>query len=240
MIWTLVAVGCATRSPEATAPAPVGHVEAVQERWLRAEGTNKPDREIPVSWPRVTALTPEATAAANAALLPEAVFGDSRARIEQDGWADELGYELGLDAFDLLGLDLWMEGSAAYPDVAARRVVLDLRTGARLDASCFAVERRGELIAKLQPALVASMEAARVEAGTEEDLSAMLEGHAVTEADLDGFGLRPAGVLFHHDFGFPHVALALEPEEDLLLPWAELGPFLAPGCALARAVPSGG
>lgn len=81
--------------------------------------------------PGVTTWTPEATSAANAAPLPEAVVGDSLAQILQDGWAAERGLAVGLDAEELLALDVrsidqtTVDGAAMH---SARALLHDLAT----------------------------------------------------------------------------------------------------------------
>ena len=55
-------------------------------------------------------------------------------------------------------------------------------------------------------------------------------------ASLAGYALSNAGLVFHINFDIPHVAAAATPDNDLLLPWAEVGTYLTATSALRRAL----
>ena len=57
--------------------------------------------------------------------------------------------------------------------------------------------------------------------------SGMYDGFTFTVEDLEKFSIVEDGIWFHYDFGFPHIALAAEPEGDLFMPAEEILPFLA-------------
>lgn len=231
-------VASPSAAPPSAAPAASDAwvVTAEAQTWTRKNKDIKPDPAIPVLWPRVSGPDPAVVAAVAALLTPEAVFGETRAEIEENGWADGISFEATYEQHGLLGLVLSMEGSAAYPDGFSRELAIDLEKGVRVGPESFTVEGRKQLINRLNTQLAANIAAARAALEPGDDLGDLLEGHAVQDKHLERFGLRPTGVVFHYAFGFPHVALAAEPDGDLLVPWAEIGPWLSPESPLRRAL----
>ena len=54
-----------------------------------------------------------------------------------------------------------------------------------------------------------------------------------TIEDLNGFSVSAKGVTFHYDWGFAHVAQALEPDSEFTYSWERIKSFLNPGGLLA-------
>lgn len=209
------------------------------ETWRRAEGSSKPDPEIPVSLPQVWVADPARSAAIAALLTPEALLGQTRAQIEADGWVDSVSFEATWQKAGLLSLSVIQEGSAAYPDGVVEDRVIDLAAGARLGAEVWDPAQQPALVARLDQALGANIRAAQAEAasyGEDAPDPSLYEGHAVKSEVLAGYGLRPEGVVFHYNFGFPHVIQAAEPDGDLLLPWREVGTYAKADSAVRRGI----
>ena len=50
---------------------------------------------------------------------------------------------------------------------------------------------------------------------------------------IDDFSVADKGVTFYHDYGFPHIALALQPAGEFVFTWKQLRPFIRSGGLLA-------
>lgn len=106
------------------------------------------------------------------------------------------------------------------------------------DEISYTLDWQGPGLLGLTITLQASVAAERASLSPEDDVGPLLDDHAARPEDLRDYGLRLSGVLFVHDFGSHHVALALEPDGQMLVSWAEIGPFLSADCALRRALAS--
>lgn len=49
------------------------------------------------------------------------------------------------------------------------------------------------------------------------------------KVSLNEFSISDRGVTFHHNYGFAHVAKALEPNGEFMFTWAQLKPFIKSG-----------
>ena len=68
----------------------------------------------------------------------------------------------------------------------------------------------------------------------DDDLSGLFnDAETYHKVKLDEMEIDENGVLFHHDYGFPHIALALQPDGEFFLTWKELKPYIKKGGLLA-------
>ena len=89
----------------------------------------------------------------------------------------------------------------------------------------------GGLAAKVKKAQQAEMKNATEEYKKDPDAADFDASEYFREADftvknLNEFTVGDRGVTFIYDYGFPHVALALQPEGRFFYSWAELKPFV--------------
>ncbi len=158
--------------------------------------------------------------------------------ISEIQWLEEADYKVDFNKNGILGIILSVSGSGAYPSIYEKSVIVDLKTGERVLAKdVFA--KLLELAAKGKSAQKAEMEKKIVEIKKEmpEDaggISSFFENADFTAKSLDEFAVSETGVIFWYDYGFPHAALALQPEGRYFFSWAELKPFIKPDGLLAQ------
>lgn len=151
---------------------------------------------------------------------------------------DSAEYEVGYNKNSILSIKLFMEVSGAYPSTMVKNLVVDLKTGKRVSlADVFT--NIGELIVKIDKAKKASeaKAVAELKKDNAEDartLQNLLKNKSYQVNKLDEFSISEEGVTFHHDYGFPHVIRALEPDSDYFFKWTELKPFIKPGSLLGQ------
>jgi hypothetical protein len=158
---------------------------------------------------------------------------DSLARVIADFESNGSGitgvdYTVNHNGHGLLDITMTSETMGAYPDAFSEYLVYDLRSGARV--------RPGDVFSTFSPirALIQKQVKATIAAAKADDpalvddLNQMLGDNpgSVDDDTLERFTITKTGLTFHYSFGFPHVAQALEPNEDMPLTWAELKPFL--------------
>lgn len=132
-----------------------------------------------------------------------------------------------LDA-DLLDISITTDFLGAYPGTFEYFFTFDTRTGERLAAEdLFLEERMDDLVAILDRHLQRNIDVRKrqnvVDSG-DETQTTKLDQNFVRE-DLDDFTIMPDGMIFRHDFEFPHAIQALEPEEEIFLEWEVLVEF---------------
>jgi hypothetical protein len=202
---------------------------ARQEVWTRAFKGKSTD-QIPVSLPTLWVADEWVQSRLDAALAPERIVETSRSQAEADGWIDAIDCRLARAHGGIAVVEVWVEGSGAYPDGFTRSVVLDLRTGDRLGVEQFAAEKRPALVGKLE-----TMLQERISTVSEAEARALASAAHATPDTLTRWTLADAGVVFTVDFGFPHAIAAMAPDGRLTIPWAAIAEFTAPDAPLLRA-----
>lgn len=152
-------------------------------------------------------------------------------------WLEEADYKVLFNQQGVLCVELWMTGTAAYPDSVTKTVVVDIAKGTRVAVSDLLKD-----LPKLAP-LVKKKQHVQVLAATKEmkkdpdaDPKALFSETNFTTEDFDDFAVDAKGVTFMYDYGFPHVLEALQPDGKYHFTWAELKPFIRSDGLLARFV----
>jgi len=223
---------CAHRVPVAE-PVDAFEIVVRNETWTRASKF-KSDDAIPVLLPRVVVPDPATQAKLDGLLTDEILTGSTRTQAEEDGWIDAVTWSLAWSGAGIVDLRVSVEGSGAYPDGFSNDFVLDVRQGTRLG-----VEQVQE---GCQPALLDRLNrdvAARVAAvpGTPDDVIGIAD--LLSNARFTGladFAVDDRGVVFHLDYGLPHVVAGAAPDGDFLVPWSDLASCVAPGAAMERLI----
>lgn len=195
-----------------------------------------------ITYPRVKAATPAISRKIENILSYEKVFEFTlKEEMGELQWLEEASYDVNYNANSILSISLQIEGSGAYPSASTRYLVINTATGTRVrPADVFT--NTGELLAKLVKIKDGLVAKALVDIKNdpemkEEDLAALFkdseEYHKVT---LDQFEVDEGGITFYHEYGFPHVAKAMEPDGDFFLTWAELKPYIKTGGLLGQFV----
>jgi hypothetical protein len=166
--------------------------------------------------------------------------------LRDDHWLSNLDYEVKYNKYNILDIWLFVEGVAAYPDGSSKYLVFDIRTGRKLDYSdLFISSRMRDLLSKIRAVMKHSeAEALKDSEEMRETLAYYRnftpEFHPTPDKiefkNLDGFTISDTGVTFLYDYGYAHVAQALEPPGEFFLSYAELKPFIRPDGLLARFV----
>lgn len=192
--------------------------------------------------PIAKASTPALSKKITAALDPVAVLGiNIQEELTEVQWLSEVDFQEVFNAQSVLTIELWMEGSGAYPSGTVKYVVVDVAKGTRLGPSD-AFEDIPGLVAAVKKKQDAEVDKAikdikaNADYPEDDDPRSLFEDRQFEEKDLDNFAVDMAGVAFFYDYGFPHVIKALEPEGEFRLSWEEIKPFIRKDGLLARFV----
>jgi hypothetical protein len=260
---TVVLAGCREKSTPATAdpaakeapaktssvvpaPAPSG-LERVVVTKRRVEIPRAGHDSVVLDLPVVEGVKDVVIAdKITAALAPEKLIGESLDDIRDEAKAVKAGdpglgvqnggYEVTYDDHGVLQIDAFSEFWGAYPSGNEVRVLLDLKTGDPITGStAFRAEKIPALVTRLDAMLKAEVKASA--AIKDPDFSDLVRDAKFEATDLDGMGVSDKGVTFHHEYAFPHVALALQPAGDYFVAWSDLRDDLDPKGPLARIHP---
>ncbi len=192
-----------------------------------------------ITYPKIKAATPAISKKIEAVLSYEKAF-DFKLREEMGEvqWLEDASYDVNYNANNILSISLTIQGTGAYPSSSTRYIVVNTAKGTRVSPVDIFTNSSG-LIAKLVKMKDAEIEKTKAELKNDpetkdEDLSGMfVDAESYHKVKLDEFEIDENGVIFHHDYGFPHVAEALEPAGEFFLTWRELKPFIKGGSVLA-------
>lgn len=195
-----------------------------------------------ITYPRVKAATPAISKKIEAVLSYEKVFGFTlREEMGEVQWLEDASYSVDYNANKMLSLSLTIEGSGAYPSSSTRYIVVNTVTGTRVRPADLFINTSG-LLAKLRKMKDAEVEKAKADLKKDpeykdEDFSGFFsDADIYNKLKLDEFTIDENGIVFHHDYGFPHVAQALQPPGEFFLTWQQLRPFIRKGGLLAQFV----
>ena len=194
-----------------------------------------------INYPKIKAATPALSKKIEAAISYSSVLGINVKEEQTDvQWLESADYSVEYNANGILSIELSMEGSGAYPSSTTKRVVVDLKTGTRAKPSAAFVNLPGLLSmvrkAKEKEVADAIIELKKDKEGATEDPESIFKmADEYQKVSLDEFSVDENGVVFYHDYDFPHVIQALQPDGKFFFTWAELKPYIKPGGLLARA-----
>ncbi|HKP69829.1 MAG TPA: hypothetical protein VJV05_11145 [Pyrinomonadaceae bacterium] len=152
-------------------------------------------------------------------------------------WLEEADYKVLFNQQGVLCVELWMTGTAAYPDSVNKTVVVDIAKGMRVSVSDVLtdLDKLAPLVKKKQHAEVLAATKA-MKKDPDADPKALFSETNFTTEDFSEFAVDAKGVTFIYDYGFPHVLEALQPSGKYHFTWAELKPFVRSDGLLARFV----
>jgi hypothetical protein len=198
-------------------------------------------KSFTVTRPIAKASTPALSRKITTAISPDTVLGlNVKEEISDIQWLEETDFETLFNKDGVLSMKLWMTGTGAYPDSLTRYVIIDLKTGNRINIANTFTNLSG-LASTIKKAQKVEVDTAIKEIKSDPenkdaDPEQLFENTDFKAADLKEFSVSDKGVTFYYDYGFPHVIQALEPAGEFPLTWAELKPFIKPGGLLARFV----
>ena len=153
-------------------------------------------------------------------------------------WLEEADYEVGYNKNGILSITLSMSGTAAYPSVFSKTIVVNLKTGNQI-APADILTNLNALAAEVKIRQQAEIKKAQEDYKKDAE-SADFDGSEYfneanfTVENLKEFSVSEKGVTFTYDYGFPHVVLALQPDGTYLFSWAQLKPFVKRGGLLEK------
>ena len=188
--------------------------------------------------PVAKAATPALSRKITTAISPEKVLElNIREEMNEYQWLEESDYKVLFNQNGVLAVELWMVGTAAYPDSVTKRVVINVATGD--------VVRPADVFQNLPTlaGLVKKAQEAEVAAATKEMKSdpdarpeELFSETNFTVKDFDQFSVNAKGVTFYYQYGFPHVLEALQPSGEYHFSWTQIKPFIRSDGLLARFV----
>ena len=170
-----------------------------------------------INYPKVKASTPALSKKIEAAISYSTVLGlKLKEELGEYQWLEEADYDVGYNKKGILSITLSMDGSGAYPSGTSKNIVVDVKTGLRLKPADVFKNLYG-LLAMVKKAKAKEVSDSIVEIkkdpeNTDFDPEGLFkESDKYNKVTLDEFSVDDKGVTFIHNYGFPHVAKALEP-----------------------------
>ncbi len=195
-----------------------------------------------ISYPKAKAATPAISRKIEAVLSYERVFGFKlRDELTTTQWLDKADYDVNFNADNILSIFLIIQGSGAYPSSVTKYIVVNIVNGTRVRPANVFVNTSG-LLAKLTKMRDDEVNKAIADIKNDpetkdDDVSALFsDAETYHKVKLDEMEVDDNGIVFHHDYGFPHIAQALQPPGSFFLDWHELKPYIKRGSVFAQFV----
>jgi len=193
-----------------------------------------------VAYPKVKAATPAISKKIESAISYESNLDlNIKDELGETQWLESADYEIRYNKNGILSIALSVEGTAAYPDGSTKYVVVNTTTGTKAKPGDVFTNLSG-LLAKVNKAkdkeiVNAIIDTKKDPENKDADIENMFkESEEYNKLSLDQFSVSDKGVTFHHDYGFAHVAQALQPAGEFFFTWAELIPYIKAGGLLSR------
>jgi hypothetical protein len=193
-------------------------------------GTNVPDhrKTFSLNYPKVAGATGKKI---ESILDYEKNFNFKiQEEIKETYWLEIADYEVKYNKDSILQVDLFIEGSAAYPSGSTKRIIINSKTGTRVKPSDVFTNLNdlAALNRKMQEAEMknAVAEYKKDADSADFDPSEYFNNAKFTAENLWAFTVSEKGITFHYDYEFPHVVQALQPEGNYFLSWAQLKPYI--------------
>ena len=204
--------------------------------YTRPKPTLDYKKTFTINHPQVRAATPALSRKIESAISFEKVMPlNIKEEMDEYQWLEDADFEVVYNKDGALAVQLFMEGSAAYPSGSNKTVVVDTRTGSRVRPVDVFVNLKGlaSMVRREQKKeIAASIKELRKE--DEADPESLFAGANFKTANLDWFTISDKGVTFVYDYGFPHVIQALQPSGQFTYTWRQLRPYLKRGGLLSR------
>ena len=196
-----------------------------------------------VIYPKVSGLSAALNKKIENAISYERVFDFKlKEEINEIFWLENADFKTEYNRSGILGIELMMDGSGAYPSLYIKHVVVDTKTGLQVKAAdIFISGKINRLVRVLDNKLQKTMKQAIAAAGKQiaedgKELSKILGERKFLAEELNHFSVNARGVTFYYNYGFPHVAKALEPNGEFFVRYADLKPFIKRDGLLAKFV----
>jgi hypothetical protein len=193
-------------------------------------------RTFTIRRPIAKAATSALSKKITAAISPDSVLDiNLREEMREYQWLEEADYKVLYNRNGVLSIELWMTGTAAYPDGVTKRIVVDIQNGKRVSIAD-AFSRLPQLATLIRKAQIQEVKKATEEMKSDPDAQPeqLFSETNFTTEDLKEFSVNDKGVTFYYDYGFPHVLEGLQPDGEFMFDWQTLKPFVRRDGLLAR------
>lgn len=187
-----------------------------------------------VIYPKVKAATPALSKKIETAISYEKNTDlNIKDEMSENQWLEIASYKVDYNKNGILEITLSAEGMAAYPSLFDTIVIVNLKTGNRVRA-VDVFTNLDRLAAKGRKAQQAEIKKANADykknpETADYDASMYFDEAEFTVKELDDFAISDRGITFIYDYGFAHVAEALQPKGRYFFTWAEMKPFVKSG-----------
>lgn len=208
--------------------------------YIRPKPTADFKKSFTVNYPKVKASTPALSKKIENSISYQKIVSldINDEKNGENQWLEEADFDVNYNKNGILGITLSMSGTAAYPTVMYRTVIVDLKTGNRAMPSDVFVNLKGlaAMVKKEQDMEVKDSieEIKKDEEYRDFDPKRFFEYTDFTVENLNQFTISDDGVTFMYNYGFPRVAMAIEPAGSYGFTWSELKPYIKRGGLLAR------
>lgn len=151
-----------------------------------------------------------------------------------------VSYNINYNANNILDISVFVETLGAYSSGYVNRLTFDTRTGEKLSISSILkpaslTQLAFECDQLLQERIKKSI--AEADEGEGADwLKELTQDRKFETEHLNNFSISPEGITFYYPFGFPHAALALEPDDAFLFTFNQLKDDIDPASILSPLV----
>jgi hypothetical protein len=153
-------------------------------------------------------------------------------------WLEEAGFTVLYNKNGILSVELMINGSAAYPSLSNKYVVVDIKTGNKLNPGDVFVNQNQlltEITKKQNAEIQDSIELIKTNPDFDEpNPEYLFEDKHFISKDLEEFIVDDKGITFVFNYSFPRYALALEPIGRYFFSWKEISPFINKKGVFAR------
>jgi len=197
-------------------------------------------KRFTITYPKIKAATPSLSRKIEAVLSYEKNFDFTiKEELGEIQWLENAEYDVNYNANGILSISLSIEGTGAYPSSSTKYVVVDIKKGTKAKPVDAFTDLNGLLAlvnkAKDEEVAKAMIEVKNDPENKDADIEEMFRSsEEYNKVTLDEFEIDENGVIFHHDYGFAHVAQALQPAGAFFFTWEELKPYIKKDGLLSR------
>lgn len=150
-----------------------------------------------------------------------------------DLWLEDVNYTINYNKNGLVDADFAINGCGAYPDGSISHILIDLKTASAVTAkNAFITSSLPKLKSLIKAKMQSEVSSTLKEfEKSPEELESLKEQFAekpvaVSDDVINNFSVSDKGLTFTHDWNFPHVVQALEPDGKYFFSFADLKPFI--------------
>ena len=184
-------------------------------------------RKVAVIYPKISNLDKDVSAKISEQISYWKNFEITLEQIKTEFGITELSYKINYNKNFILDITLTQESQQAYPWTEKRFIVLDLRTGKRIETDeLFEAKSLGKITKMIQTAMKRELKKADFEPDAAFAFKSNVKLETVKLSDLEGFSVSDKGITFLFDYDFNFASLADEPAGRYGFSWKQLKPYL--------------